>query len=421
LAATVVFVGLIEYLGGPSGDDAFESLYSTWAIAHGHLSCAYFAGNTDGFPFRAPLYPLFSGAFAAIIRLGHGVPFPSQSQLGPHCSSSLAAMTQWSYQSGVGQSSVRLGVLSWFVLMAGLVALLRATGRGRCGWEPTALVFVASVPAVFMCIERYFHPEDLMAMGLALGSLACVKGGRWAWAGVLLGLAFTSQQFVLLIVAPLIVVAPRNRKIRFAGSAIGSAALVVAPLAVLTSGRVINAVLGAGSTPALGHTVLAAFHFHGMLLLTLSRIVPLIFALALAWWAARRLGTAILEPVPLISLVATALTFRLVFEINLFGYYFMAVAVSLIVLDVIRGRIGMYLVGWLALLTLAFDPVQSGNDPLSLLVPVWFWQILLVPAAVALAAGPLISAARTGHGSDPVVTLDDWMVPLPLPSPVGRS
>jgi hypothetical protein len=130
----------------------------------------------------------------------------------------------------------------------------------------------------------------------------------------------------------------------------------------------------------------------------------------------------------------------------------MALAVSLVVLDVVRGRIRSYLLAWLALVTLAFNPVPVGvasrvlpwsiqlrdllpasifalavwlvlRDVLRdryqrylaiLLVsvvltvvkvpgiralfsdefPTWFWQIVLVTVGAALAVTPLLSFAR---------------------------
>jgi hypothetical protein len=180
---------------------------------------------------------------------------------------------------------------------------------------------------------------------------------------------------------------------RFAVALICAATIVVGPFMVVTSGGVVNAVTGAGTTPSIGNTVLSEMHLHGLALVTLSRITPIVLAVVLGWWVSQRLGSAALEPVPLVALAATSLTFRLVFEVNLFGYYFMAVAVSLIMLDVIRRRISVYLLAWLALVTLAFDPLPWGNDPLSQAIPVWLWQIVLVPIALALAAGPLFRHA----------------------------
>jgi hypothetical protein len=54
---------------------------------------------------------------------------------------------------------------------------------------------------------------------------------------------------------------------------------------------------------------------------------------------------------------------RLVFEENLFGYYFMALTVILILLDVVGGRIRGYLVAWIASLALAYNTIPFGNSP----------------------------------------------------------
>jgi hypothetical protein len=92
--------------------------------------------------------------------------------------------------------------------------------------------------------------------------------------------------------------------------------------------------------------------------------------------------------------MALCLTFRLVFEVNLLGYYFMAVAVMLLLVAVSRGRGGVYLVAWLALVALAFYPLPWGHDPLTQGLPLWLWQSVLVTIAGVLAAGPLLSAVR---------------------------
>jgi hypothetical protein len=395
MLATAVFVGFTQLLGGPTQADANESFYSTWAIAHGQLSCSYPVRAAAGLPLRAPLYPLVSGAFAALGRIGDSAPFPA---LGHNCASAVVAMSKWGVQSGAASSSVQLGYLCWVILAVGLVALLRASGRGRCGWEPAALVLLAFVPPVLMCLHEYFHPEDLMAMGLSLAGLACARRGNWAWAGILLGLSFTSQPFALLIIAPMLIVAPPSRRIRFAGSVGLSAMAVIGPMILLTSGQVIGAVTGGGATPAAGASLLAQFHFHGTTLLILSRFLPIALSMALARSVLRRLGPAVLESLPLTSLIAVSLTLRLIFEVNLYGYYLMAVGVMLIALEVMRGRISVYLVGWIALVLLAFDPLKWGNDPFSLTSPI-LWQVLVVPPALFLAAAPLISVAYPQFGT----------------------
>jgi uncharacterized membrane protein len=293
-------------------------------------------------------------------------------------------------------TTVQLGYAGWIVLMAGVVALLRVSGRGRCGWEPVTLILVACVPSVSMCLSEYFHPQDLVAMGLILVSLACAIRGRWLWAGALLGLGFTSQQFALLVLVPLLVVAPRNHRAGFVAAAIGSASAIVVPLIPLTSEGVLKAALLGSGSSSVTNTLLGSLNLQSPLLqFALSRLMPLVCAMALARWAMRKFGSLVLEPVPLISLIATSLSFRLVFETNLWGYYFMAVAVLLVILDVIRGRFRMLLVVWLSLLALAFYPVSNKGDVFSqampFLLPLWSWQIILVSTSIALALGPLTS------------------------------
>ncbi len=460
IGASGVFIGLATLLGGPTEGDAAESVYSTWSIAHGYLACAYppsgvYHLNNLASPFAlvAPLYPLISGSAAAILRIGHAVAFPTRQQLGPHCVHAYTTLFNWSVKSSAILPTIRLGYLVWLALMAGIVALLRSSGRGRCGWEPLVLLLAACTPPALMCLTYYFHPEDLLAMGLILGGVACSLKKQWFWAGVLLGLAFCSQQFAVLVGAPLIVIAPTGRRFQYALGALLSAALLDVPIIVTTSGRAAKVVLLGSSRVgsnirSTGGTVLWELDLRGPLLFVLARVLPVVVTVALAWWASRRLGERLLSPVPMMSLIAASLTIRLIFEENLFGYYFMAAAVSLIVLDVIGGRIRGTLIAWIALVTLAFNPVELGFAsnltswsvqlyyaiPIVLvavatvsivlyalqrriklykivwlvlvcltceskiwglrhtifIVPDWLWQVILVPTALALALSPLV-------------------------------
>jgi hypothetical protein len=482
LFATAVFMALIAILGGPSEGDAAESLYSTWAIAHGHLACAYPPATTYNFPgiarpgpFIAPLWPLLSGAFGAITRIGHNVPFPSTAALGPHCSTATTAIYKWSFLSGSARNSVRLGYLSWLALMAGVIAMLRASGRGRCGWEPMTLVLMACVPAVWMPLVEFFHPQDIVAMGLALCGLACARRSWWVWAGVFLGLAIVTQQFALLVFAPLLMVAPPNRRLTFVKATIATAACVVVPFVALAGRRAIRGVLlGSGSSPGHGGSWLWELHLHGTPLLLASRVLPIVIAMALGRAATRRLGSAALEPVPLISLIAISLSLRLVFEQNFMGYYLMPLAVSLVLLDVVSGRVRGQLVAWLAALTLAFNPIPwaftsngalwgvQGREDLPLIfmtvalllvisdvvrhrirwylvtwlvlivlafsnvppwattplrheLPTWFWQVVLLATGIVLAAGPLLSSMRNRSKTPDdghLVLGDDHLIPV---------
>ena len=392
LVATGVFAGLVMTLGGASPTDSPESMFTTLAIGHGQLACAYPPGDASGLPaLISPLYPLLAGAVVALTGIGHSDIFPSQLALGPGCSTAM----QHAHIYG-SVALLRIGFLGWVALLAGLVAVLRACGRGRCLWEPVTLLIVAVLPSVLMTLTEAFHPQDMLAMGLALGGLGCARRGSWIWAGVLLGLAITSQQFALLVLAPLAMVVPHDRRIRFAVATIVGAALIVVPLAVITSGRALSwAVFGSGTGSMVGRTLLGVLPIRGPIFIE-SRFLPIALSILLAWWAMRRLGSAALEPLPLVSLIATSLSLRLVFEENMIGYYLMAMAVSLVMLDVIRGRISLPLVGWLGLVFLAFYPPWE-FDPLSFGLPPWMWQLLILGSGIVLAAGPLTSAALAGR------------------------
>ncbi len=378
--------------------------------------------------------------------------------MGPNCDRAFLVINDWSEQARVVGTTLKIGFLSWFALMAGVIAVIRTTRRGRTGWEPTAVVLVACLPPVWTCVQSTFHPEDLLALGLALAAVACARRGSWAAAGVLIGLAFLSQQYTILVAVPLLVVAPGPRRFPFAAASLITLAAVSIPLITASAGSAGSEgsaahaiLLGTGSTGGIGGTVLWELGLHGMSLLVLSRLVPVAIAAAIAWWATRRLGPLVLEPVALLALVALSLGLRLAFEQQLFEYYFMALSVSLLLLDVARGRFRGALVAWLLTVPAVFigeiqglgdmtTPIRVALILVAIVVivpralrgaravslapwyaliagtlvawprfdlvgrpPTWFFQIVLVAWGLALAAAPLIDEVRR-HTPAPAAT-----------------
>ena len=209
----------------------------------------------------------------------------------------------------------------------GLGGLWRGVGRPRPG-DVGDSAGITSIP-------RTWSP-----WGSSWWPLPAAQRGHWVWAGVLLGLAVTSQQFALLVLAPLFVVAPGRQRWRLLVSAGVAGAVIFLPVLVATSGRAIHTeILGTGDSATLGGTVLWELRLHGAALVFFSRMLPILVAVGLAWWALRRLGPGIMQPVPFLSLVATSLSMRLVFEQGLFPYKFMALGVMLVLLAVARGRV----------------------------------------------------------------------------------
>lgn len=451
-AATTLFLAIVGVLGGPSLTDTPQSVYGTWAIAHGDIHCAYPAASFERYSPIAPTYLLLSGAIAAATGIGHTVAFPPAGALGASCDGAFVAMNRWAGDAGALRPTTWIGCIGWLVLMAGVVAWLRSSGRGRQRWEPVTLLVLACLPTVWACVQVTFHPEDLLAIGFALAAMACACRGRWKCGGIFIALAVLSQPFALLVAAPLLLVAPANRKISYAAAAVTTTALIDIPLLAATAGHALRAItLGTGDKPDMGGTVLWELHLHGAPLLLLSRVSPVAASVGLSWWVARRLGPKVLRPTTLFSLVAVSLSLRLVFEVNLYEYYFMALAVALVLLDVTRGYIRSSTIAWLGAVTLvfcllrglSFESIGLGGyvtslQPLLFLAPAiammvvlvhrgggtrnllpwlgvalcalltwpghsppygfysvaWLWQIVLVGSGIMIAAGPLLSEVR---------------------------
>ena len=201
-------------------------------------------------------------------------------------------------------------------------------------------------------------------------------------------------------------------------------------------GRALRAmVLGASNSTVVGQMLRLETHVPLGVLVVLARGLPIILSATVAWCALRRLGPAVREPLPLLSLVATSFSLRLVFEVN-FLYYFMPLAVSLVLMDVIRRRIRWYLVIWMVLSdsrlrfnSWGFDPTSQPWDlnwrevlALSLLAAAL--AVVLVEAVRArarwsvvasLVAAGLAMAKLPPRGSDGVLhPLPDWLWMLTL-------
>lgn len=461
IGASALFFALCQLLGGPTESDAAETVYGTWLVANGHLSCIYpaisagqFNDIASPFALTAPLYPILSGVAAAVFRIGHAVSFPSDGALGVQCRNAFQSVYTWSVHANAITPTIHESYFVWIALLGGTVALIRSSGRGRSSSEVGAVFLVACLPTVLMCITYYLHPEDLLATGLCLAGTAALLKKRWILSGIMLGLAFSSQQFSLLVLVPLLVVTPKRGRLHLGIGVLLALGIVDVPVLTAAAGKGIKTILlgtsrvGSGIR-STGGTWLWETDVHGAALFLLSRVLPVVGAGVLAWWASKSLGSRVLEPVPLLSVVASALVIRLVFEENLFGYYFMATSVVLVILSIVSGGIHTRLWLWIALVTVAFNPVHLGfvsnltpwtvdfdyAIPIAVFAvvaasfllnawrgswridtflwlglvaltcesklwglthsvvtaPSWFWQMLLVPTALYLAIKPLLS------------------------------
>jgi hypothetical protein len=396
LCVAALMIVIATLWGGPTSADAPAPDNTTWLIAHGDFGCAYPPVASVVYQTTAPLYPLISGALASAEHIGHSLPFPSSAQLGTRCSTATAALYQWSFDTDALAPTLRLGYLSWLALLVGVVTLVRALGKGGTRLAVLTVALVASLPSVYMPLLQYFHPEDLLATGLALVGVAWVLRERWWAAGVVLGLAVLSQQFTLLILIPLLIVAPRTKLPKVIGGAATSIALIAVPLLAITSGRALSAILlgtgdvGSSSVPFYG------IPLHNSLVLASLRVIPLVLCALVAWWTFDRLGATALEPVALLSLLSLSLALRLAFEVSIYGYYLMSVSVVLLLLTIMTGRNMVAYIVWTALATWATVGGGLVDHATFAGVAVHVWQLLIVAGAVYLAASPLFAVTRVG-------------------------
>ena len=112
----------------------------------------------------------------------------------------------------------------------------------------------------------------------------------------------------------------------------------------------------------------------------------------------QKLGPRVLEPVPLLSVMALSLSLRLVFEQALYGYYLMAVSVMLVLLDVMGQRIRGSLVAWLLLLTLVYVDGPTTSTSVFGSVPWGNHAQETLPALVLLLALLVVALKLLRHG-----------------------
>jgi hypothetical protein len=87
-----------------------------------------------------------------------------------------------------------------------------------------AVLTPASVAAV-----RMGHPEEILGGALCAAAVLLARR-RSLWAGLALGLAMATKQWAILAVAPVILAAPRQSRVKLAGLAGGVALLLTVPL-----------------------------------------------------------------------------------------------------------------------------------------------------------------------------------------------
>ena len=400
---------VLRLLGGPEQGDANVSQYSSWLIAHGQIACAYPPNRLLGIS-AAPGFTLVEAAYDWITRLGAGSPFPSMSSYGPSCGGALLALQHWSKANPVTlPHSLSCGYLAWFTVLLGVRSLLRTIWTTPTRREILALFTIALVPTMWNSIITFFHPQDIMAMGLTLGAVAAYRRGQYLWTGALLGFAFLSQSMSFLVALFLfLVLTSFESRLRFVEGFVATFAAVVVPLSILAGPNAVrNSLLGTGvgNSYLRIKSLLYYLQFSSSAATFTARALPLVAVVATSLWVRRR-PWLLQDSLTLLSLIALCFAWRLVFEENMWGYYMMPASFVVVLRDLVNKRWTLPTVLFFLGDVLAFDVYHRRPDFFENNIPVAFWQVTLVGLLVWWIVQPL-RPARAGLNEHSMVVNED--------------
>jgi len=141
----------------------------------------------------------------------------------------------WAYRLGA------LACLLALVWLGGLIARRAGTGIGLL----VATLLVAN-PVVLEALHLG-HPEELLGAALCVAALLLARD-RPLWSAVALGAALATKQWALIAIAPVLIAAAPDARVRLAATATGVAAAVIVPLALADP----HAFISALDHPAFG-------------------------------------------------------------------------------------------------------------------------------------------------------------------------
>jgi len=330
----------------------------TVSIAHGEWRCGFEGANTP------PLYPLLAAGYATATDPGHGTPFPAVGAR-ESCSHASDELANWLAVTQADKQLVDAGLLVWPVLLAGFVGLLRAAKRGRTNLEVVGVCVLGLTPQVGYCLNVYFHPGEVLALGLGLAAIALALTDRWALGGATAGLSLSAHQLGLLVVLVLLLIAPRVAYRRLVPACVLTVLVVCLPVAVLTQGGAISGMVFDGITTLHSGSLVSGLGFRGFPLAAVSRGIPLAGTIALGLLFRRSLGSATACAVVAMTLLAWGSLLRLTFEVAIFANYLAWSAVALLALDLVAGRLRAITLGWIAGTAILYAPFPSSFYPFS--------------------------------------------------------
>jgi hypothetical protein len=286
VAMTVVFAAVWGQGGWWLPSDAPVSATAGLALLHGHLAAVY----ASPYLYELPLSLPFTGAVAGAADALH---LPGRDWLLWIDACNLIWLFPLLYE---------LRSLAWDLGLRRRLALLQA-----------AVAAVAAVPTA-----QWGHPEDLMALVAVTAALRCLLCGRDHAAAWWLAAAIASKQWAVMLVPLMVLAAPRGRRVGVTGRALAPPALLASVFLAADFHRAWDAfaaprtlVQGFPGHPWLAPDWLGAHSSQA------NRALAVVLAGGLTWVARRRLA----DPLGLVSVTASVLVLRPLFETISYSYY----------------------------------------------------------------------------------------------------
>jgi hypothetical protein len=288
-------------------------------------------------------------------------------------------------------------LLAAVVLALALFVRARELGTGR-GAAWLALALVACNPVMLRALE-IGHPEEI------LGGVLCVAAGlaaarsRPLLTGVLLGAAMANKPWAVVAVLPVLLVLAAGRK-RALTCAAGTAALLVAPMLLLSGGALTSTVTVARASGMIfqpwelwwffgehGHRVMGLYAEHvgyrtpPVWITRISHPLVILLPVAAALLLARR--RRLLEPAQGFALLALCLQLRCLLDTWNTSYYALPACVALVAWEVYARRPPLIALTTAALVWTTFELLPRVASPDIQAAAYLAWSVPLT-AAIAL-------------------------------------
>ena len=267
--------------------------------------------------------------------------------------------------------------------------------------RPRRIVLCLAEAALLWNVTVWWgHPEDAVAVALAVYALIFVLDGRFAGAGWLFGAAVVFQPLVLLMLPILLAKAGRRHGIWFALRSVIPAGVLLAVPLIASPANTLRALLDQPSSPNVNHAtpwtgVSPNLGGHGPGLTVAAgpvRVLAILLAIGLGVWVFRRWRE---RPELVVWACALALALRSYTESVMTDYYVWAALAVALVVAARASRLRFELAIAVAIATTVLAQWKLGWFPW------WLIQVAGLTGLLIVASHPRLSPSRNREPGQP--------------------